>query len=375
MARIRLVVGSGSRRMRMVVHSIKNIQDKWPVHSGRIRVRILGEAKDLPSDLHTIVEATGPDKCIEVSVLVDLCMQRSGRRESGCDTPKVSEELPTPMASSPRPPTLPAAQVRQSSWRHHAKKDVCLYDRRREFVGTNKQTNRDSPFLSQQAPLVAQAHLMAVVRRVEKRERSKGKHLKDFVFKCLPQRRGKNLTSLMSSRQKSERESQQCSVIRDNTERNNSELNQLVHVSQYTNNIHNLKPSKTSKEEGEVKFKHPGSTNCQHPNDIIVSDVMVNKPVARKHYAQKNSLVHAKEFLKSTFSVCSQTFTKVALMLAIVISILGGVLSVKLPGQISTLGTSSSSSCSSELAMPRTTIRCHGYSTLSEPTLTRNVLA
>ena len=37
----------------------------------------------------------------------------------------------------------------------------------------------------------------------------------------------------------------------------------------------------------------------------------------------------------------NQTFTKVALILAIVISILGGVLSVKLPGRISTIGTAS----------------------------------
>ena len=77
MARLRLIAGSGSRRMRMIVHSMKTIQDKWPVHSGRIRVRILGEAKDLPADLRAIVEATGPDECIERSVLVDLCMQRS----------------------------------------------------------------------------------------------------------------------------------------------------------------------------------------------------------------------------------------------------------------------------------------------------------
>ena len=85
--------------------------------------------------------------------------------------------------------------------------------------------------------------------------------------------------------------------------------------------------------------------------------------------------MHTKGFLKSTLNVCSQTFTKVALMLAAVISILGGVLNVKLPGRISTIGTSSSCSRSSELAKPRTTNRCHGYSTLSEPTLTRNVLA
>ena len=142
----------------------------------------------------------------------------------------------------------------------------------------------------------------------------------------------------MPSRQKSEAENQQYSVIRDNAERSNSELNQLVHVPQYANNIHTLKPLKARKEEGDLKFKCPGSTNCQNH-----SDVNVNKPVvARKRCAQKkHSLVSKKGFLKSTLSVCSQTFTKVALMLAVVISILGGVLNVRLPGRISTSGPAS----------------------------------
>ena len=346
MARFRLVTGTGSRRMRMVVQSMKDIQDKWPVHSGHIRVRILGEAKDLPLDLQAIVKAAGPDKCIEGTVLVDLCMQRSGRRGSGCDAPRRSEQLPTPMASSPRPPTLPAVQVRQYSCRHYAKKDVCLYDKRREFLGVNKQTNRVSLFLPQQAPLVAQAHLVAGDRKVEKSERSKGKHLKDFVFKCLPHSHGKNMTSLLPYRQKSERESQQCSVILYNTEHSDSEMNQLVHVSQYTNNIYALKLSKTRKKQEEVKFKRPGSANCQHTgdviSDVIIRGVDVNKPVARKHYAlKKHSLVHTKEFLKSTLNMSSQTFTKVALMLAVVISILGGGLNIKLPKRICTSGLAS----------------------------------
>ena len=179
---------------------------------------------------------------------------------------------------------------------------------------------------------------MAVVRRVEKRERTKGKQLGEFVFKDLPQSRGKNLTTLVPSRQKLERERQQYSVIRDNAECSNSELDQLVHVTQYENNIHTLKPLKTKEEEGNLKFKCPGSTSCQNSSDVIV-----NKPiVARERCAQKkHSLVSKKGFLKSTSSMCSQTFTKVALMLAVVISILGGVLTVKLPGRISTIGTSS----------------------------------
>ena len=247
-----------------------------------------------------------------------------------------------PMASSPRPPTLPAVQVRQYSWRHDARQNECLYDKRREFVGASKQTNHVSLLLPQQEPLISRAHLMSVVRKVEKSERSKGKHLTDFVIKCLSQSRGKNMTSLLHSRKKSEGENQQCSVIRDNTERSDSEMNQLVHVSQYTNNIYTLKPSETRKEQGEVKFKRPGSANCQHTGDVIIRGVDVNKPVARKRHApKKHSLVHTKEFLKNTLSICSQTFTKVALMLTVVISILGGGLNMKLPRRICTSGLAS----------------------------------
>ena len=152
MARLLLIAGSGSRRRRMIVHSMETIQDKWPIHSGRICVRMIGEARELPADLRAIVEATDQDDCIEGSVLVDLCRQRSGQRGSGCDAPIASIELSTLMVSSPTPPTLPVAQVRQYSWCHCATKDV--YDIRREFVGGKRQTNRISPFLPQQVPLV-----------------------------------------------------------------------------------------------------------------------------------------------------------------------------------------------------------------------------
>ena len=140
MARLRLIAGGGRHRTRMVVPSIKAIQDKWPVHSGRIHVQILGEGEDLSTDLQAVVDAAGPDSCIEGNVLVDLCTQRSGQRGSGCDAPNEAEELPMPMASPPRPLTLPAAQVRQYSWHHCDKNDVS--DIRREFVGANRRTNR-----------------------------------------------------------------------------------------------------------------------------------------------------------------------------------------------------------------------------------------
>ena len=131
-----------------------------------------------------------------------------------------------------------------------------------------------------------------------------------------------------------------------------------------------LEPLKIRKEGEEVKFKCLGSTNC----DVIVSDVIVkksngdvttrdiNKPIARKGYAaQKHSFVSKKGFLKSSSWVCSRTFARVALMLAIVISILGGLFNIMLPERKSTIGTSSSLSPSKPLVV----LRCQGYSALS----------
>ena len=229
--------------------------------------RVLGQVLD--KSTNSFVEATSLDKCIEGSVLVDLCMQRSGKRGSGCDAPKsadrfpkssdgsfkASEGFPTPVTSPPRPPAPPAAQMRQYSCRKYVKKEVCVY-------------------------------------------------------------------------------------------------------------IRTLKPLKTRKEKEELKFKRPGSTNRRNHSDVMDSDVItpesngdvtmrdVNKPIARKRYApKKHSFVSKKGFIKSLLRVCSRTFTKVALMLAMVISILGGLFNIKLHERKSTIGTSSSLSPSKPLVV------------------------
>ena len=121
--------------------------------------------------------------------------------------------------------------------------------------------------------------------------------------------------------------------------------------------IRTLKPLKTRKEKEELKFKSQGATNCRNHSDVMVSGVIVaspnsdvilqnvevNIPIARKRYApRKQSLVHLKGSLKSLLRVCSQTFTFIALILAIVISVLGGLCNIRLPERKSTIGTSSS---------------------------------
>ena len=121
--------------------------------------------------------------------------------------------------------------------------------------------------------------------------------------------------------------------------------------------IRTLKPLKTRKEKEELKFKRPGSTNCRNHSDVMVSgvivaspdsdvtirDLEVNKTIVRKRYApRKQSLVHSKGSLISSLRVRSQTFTFIALISAIVISVLGGLCNIRLPEQKSTIGTSSS---------------------------------
>ena len=173
--------------------------------------QVLG--RGLVKSEHSNMEATSPVNCIEGGVLVDLCMQRSGKRGSGCDTPKSADQvpklskesfeaskgLPTPVTSPLRPPKPPRTEVRQYSWR---RKEVCMHIRILKPLKTKKE---------------------------EVNHRKNGE-----ITAPHPNHR-KTMTSLSYSRQKSEGEDQQCSV---NTERSKSETNQLVHVYQYTTNIY-----------------------------------------------------------------------------------------------------------------------------------------
>ena len=103
--------------------------------------RLLGQ--DLARSNNSFVEATSPVKCIEGGVLVDLCMQRSGKRGSGFNALneadrfprladgsfKSSEGLPTPETSPLRPPKPPRTEIRQYSWRNSTRKEVCMHIR------------------------------------------------------------------------------------------------------------------------------------------------------------------------------------------------------------------------------------------------------
>ena len=121
--------------------------------------------------------------------------------------------------------------------------------------------------------------------------------------------------------------------------------------------IRTLKPFKSRMEKEELKFKSQGTTNCRNHSDVMDSGVItpvngdvtirdivdVNRPIARKRYVpRKQSLMPSEGSFKSSLRVCSRTFTFIALLLAIVISISGGLFNIRLSEQKSTVGTSAS---------------------------------
>ena len=248
-------------------------------------------------------------------------------------------ELPTPLISSPTPPTPPTAQVRQYSWHHCALKDV--YEKRREFVGRNRQANRLFPFLPQQDPLVVRAHLLQVVRKVGRSERSRGKQQSVSVSKYLSKSNERNVTSLIPACKRLEGGDYSCSGMR---KLNNSEMNSFIHVSPPTSTIYTLKHSEVKGKEEELKPRHIESMNYDVMDDATLTrDVInpnVNKPTARKRYAQKRLFRTKLGCNKSSLRVYRQTVTLIALILSIIISIVGGLFNIKLPKRKSTVGNS-----------------------------------
>ena len=78
--------------------------------------------------------------------------------------------------------------------------------------------------------------------------------------------------------------------------------------------------------------------------DVMISDVIVtgtnkdvtkgdiNKPIARKRYTlTKHSIAQLKRFRNNSLSITCQIFTKMVLIIAITITILGGMLNVTWP--------------------------------------------
>ena len=249
------------------------------------------------------------------------------------------------MEMSPRPAILPAAKVRRYSCHHYAKNDVS--DIRREFVGTNKRINYVPPSIPQQVSPVSRVHLMKLVGRIGKRERSKGSHLTDSMFKEPHLGDEKVMTSLLLPGQKAEERNTQSSLMLKGT--NSSEIGLGNHKYPYINNKSTRKGLKANKKEQEVESKLSGSTNYDVINDattdgdVTLRDPDVDRLIARKRYIpRKRSLMHSVGSFEKSLRACSRTVTFMALLLAIVINVTGGLVNIRPSERKSTVGNSPS---------------------------------
>ena len=113
--------------------------------------------------------------------------------------------------------------------------------------------------------------------------------------------------------------------------------------------LRTIKPSEVRKEEEELKPRHIESTNYDDikcdvivavNGDVTIRDI-VERAIARKRFVpRKQSFMPSGESFKSSLRVCSRTFTFIALLLAIIISVSGGLCNIRLPERKNTVGTS-----------------------------------
>ena len=109
-------------------------------------------------------------------------------------------------------------------------------------MGTNKRIDYVPPSISQQASPVSRVHLMKLVGRIGKRERSKGRHLTDCMFKESHLSDEKVMTSLLLPGQKVDGRNTQSSFMLKGA--NSSELSLGGHKHQYISDNSTLKGSR-----------------------------------------------------------------------------------------------------------------------------------
>ena len=255
-----------------------------------------------------------------------------------------------PLAPPPESSVTPVVQVRRYSWRSYAKH--VAYDKRREFVGTNKQINATLLF-SQQEPLVSRVHLMKVVRKIGQQERSRGRHLTVDKFKEHFSNGGKDVTSSSHLNRKVDGENMSC------TGSVKSGIGIFSYKYPCINDKYNSKCPDRQEKEREEEPRLPGTPDGEGMVTSLINDVTirekvwelnVNKLVARKHLESSNCLCsYAEEGFKKAFKVYHKVVTVMTFYFMIVTNVLKGIMSLRQCERKNTVGNSKSLSESENL--------------------------
>ena len=178
MALIRL--SSSSRRLsyRRQVRSLQEIRAKWTTFSGRIRVEVCGSEADLPSELQVIVEAAGPKGFIDGKKLFDLCGQRSEERGSSCNGPSVPDILEDLALTPEQEQQALIGQVRHSSYDN---KQMLSHDDSEILPRSVNHDIKNKYYDSLQVTSHPSPELIAVVRKIDRKERLQGEYKRHYV--------------------------------------------------------------------------------------------------------------------------------------------------------------------------------------------------
>ena len=233
---------------------------------------------------------------------------------SGCDSPEAMEESPVSSASPPTYSVSSVVQVRRYSWRSYAKN--VAYGKRREFVGTNKQTNTNSSLFPPQKPLVSRVHLTNVVRKIGQQERSKGKTMTVNKFNAHCSKGGKDMTSLSHSNREN---SESVTVGNSGNGGISSGNNKYCEI-----NIKNNSVSKGKQgEERDEALRLPGIIKGKGKMTSRINDVIIPEPPGKASLDKcvakpcKPSIFRSRASNSLGFRKAVQSYNKIAAILFI----------------------------------------------------------
>ena len=247
-----------------------------------------------------------------------------------------------PLAPPSEASVMPVVQVRRYSWRSYDRH--VAYDKRREFVGTNKQINTNSLLFSQQEPLVARVHLMKVVRKIGQQERSRGRHLTVDKFKEHFLSGGKDVTSSSHPNRKVDEKNM------TNTDFIELGIGKCSYKYPEISDKYNSKSTGKQEKERENEPRLPGTPDCKgmvtsRINDVTIreqdGELGINKPVARQYKRTGDRLCSVTE---KGYREVIKTYNKIIAVMTfyciLVTQVLKGITSPRRCERKSTVGNS-----------------------------------
>ena len=160
--------------------SLEEIRRRWKRFSGPIGVKVYGLKEELCQELQEIVEEAGSAEAINGGELWDLCGQRSKEEGVSCDASFIPSDNQNLALSQEEERQAPAEQVRNVC---HNQKMAIPCETSLRFKSLVGYHAKDTYLDSFQTKSGTSPKLLTLIRIISKKERPRGKHQRQFVFK------------------------------------------------------------------------------------------------------------------------------------------------------------------------------------------------